>query len=144
MPISQALNLAQEQNLDLVEINTNAKPPITKIMDFGKFKYEQRKRLSESKKNQKNTSVKEVWVKPFIEENDLNVKLKKIYEFLGDGNKVKISIMTRGSKRVLSQGKDVIPELFEKIINIVKDKGVLESRSKPNERTKSILISPIK
>lgn len=144
MQTSQALQMAQDEGLDLVEINANNTPPIVKIMDYGKFKYEQKKRANEAKKNQKKVEVKEVWVKPFIEENDLNIKLKKVFEFLEEGNKVKVSVMTRGNKRVLAQGRDAVPELFAKIIEIVGDKGTLESKSKPEERTKSILIAPAK
>lgn len=144
MPTSQALELAMDQGLDLVEMNANGAVPITKIMDYGKFKYEQKKRASEAKKNQKTNEMKEVWIKPFIEENDLNIKMKKVFEFLGDGNKVKISVMTKGSKKVLARGKDAVPELFARVIEIVGDKGNLESKSKPDERTKSIIIAPAK
>ena len=113
-------------------------------MDYGKFKYEQKKRASEARKNQKTIELKEVWVKPFIEENDLNIKMKKVFEFLNDGNKVKISVMTRGSKKVLARGKDAIPELFARVMELVGDKGTMESKSKPDERTKSIIVAPAK
>ena len=113
-------------------------------MDYGKYKYEQKKRANEARKKQKVIEIKDVWVKPFIEDNDLNIKLKKVFEFLGEGNKVKISIMTKGSKRVLARGRDAIPQLFAHIVEMIGDKGVLESKSKPDERTKSILISPAK
>lgn len=144
MPTPQALQIAMDEGLDLVEINANNATPIVKIMDYGKFKYEQKKRASEAKKNQKTTEIKEVWVKPFIEENDLNIKLKKVFEFLADGNKVKISVMTRGSKKVLARGKDAVPELFARIMELIGDKGNLESKSKPDERTKSIIVAPVK
>lgn len=144
MPISQALQIASDAGLDLVEMNANAPVPIVKVMDYGKFKYEQKKRASEAKKNQKTTELKEVWIKPFIEENDLNIKLKKVFEFLGEGNKVKISVMTKGSKKVLARGKDAVPELFARILEIIGDKGNMESKSKPDERTKSIIIAPAK
>ena len=113
-------------------------------MDYGKYKYEQKKRASEARKNQKTVEMKEVWVKPFIEENDLNIKMKKVFEFLGDGNKVKIAVMTRGSKKVLARGKDAVPELFARIMEMVGERGTLESKSKPDERTKSIIIAPAK
>ena len=144
MPTSQALQMAMDLGLDLVEINANNTTPITKIMDYGKFKYEQKKRASEARKNQKTIEMKEVWVKPFIEENDLNIKMKKVFEFLGTGNKVKIAVMTRGSKKVLARGKDAVPELFARILEMIGDKGTLESKSKPDERTKSIIIAPAK
>ncbi len=144
MPTSAALQMAMDQGLDLVEMNANGAMPIVKIMDYGKFKYEQKKRASEARKNQKTTEMKEVWIKPFIEENDLNIKLKKVFEFLAEGNKVKISVMTKGSKKVLARGKDAVPELFARVIEIVGDRGSLESKSKPDERTKSIIIAPVK
>ena len=144
MPTSQALQMAMDLGLDLVEINANNTTPIAKIMDYGKFKYEQKKRASEARKNQKNIEMKEAWVKPFIEDNDLNIKMKKVFEFLGTGNKVKIAVMTRGSKKVLARGKDAVPELFARILEIIGDKGTLESKSKPDERTKSIIVAPAK
>ena len=144
MPTAQALQIAMDDGLDLVEINANNVPPIVKIMDYGKFKYEQKKRASEARKNQKTIELKEVWVKPFIEENDLNIKMKKVFEFLDDGNKVKIAVMTHGNKKVLARGRDAIPELFARILEIVNGRATLESKSKPDERTKSIIIAPIK
>ena len=136
--------MAVDEGLDLVEISSNGNTPIVKIMDFGKYKYEQKKRAAEARKNQKTIEIKEVWVKPFIEENDLNIKMKKVFEFLGDGNKVKISVMTRGSKKVLARGKDAVPELFARIMEIIGDRGTVVSRSKPDERTKSMVIAPAK
>ena len=144
LPIADALNMAADAGLDLVEISSNGTTPITKIMDYGKYKYEQKKRASEVRKNQKTVEMKEVWVKPFIEENDLNIKMKKVFEFLDQGNKVKIAVMTRGSKKVLARGKDAVPELFARIMEIVGERGTLESKSKPDERTKSIIIAPAK
>lgn len=144
MPTAAAIAMAADSGMDLVEINAAATPPIAKIMDYGKFKYEQKKRASEARKNQKTIEMKEVWVKPFIEENDLNIKMKKVMEFLGDGNKVKVSVMTKGSKKVLARGKDAVPELFARILEIIGDRGALESKSKPDERTKSIIVAPAK
>ena len=144
MPTSQALQMAMDMDMDLVEINANGATPITKIMDYGKFKYVQKKRASEARKKQKSIEMKEVWVKPFIEENDLNIKMKKALEFLADGNKVKISVMTKGNKKVLARGKDAVPELFARILEIIGDNGNLESKSKPDERTKSIIVAPVK
>ena len=144
MPTPQALQMAMDSGLDLVELNANSVPPVVKIMDFGKYKYEQKKRASEAKKKQKITEMKEVWIKPFIEENDLQIKLRKVLEFLGDGDKVKISVMTRGNRRVLAIGRDSVPALFEHVVELIGDRGTLESRSKPDERTKSIVIAPTK
>lgn len=144
MPTPQALQMASDEGMDLVEINAAGATPIVKIMDYGKFKYEQKKRANEARKNQKTVEMKEVWVKPFIEENDLNTKMKKVFEFLGNGDKVKVSVMTKGSKKVLARGKDAVPELFARILEVIGDKGTLESKSKPDERTKSIIVAPTK
>lgn len=144
MDTSDALNMAYNAGLDLVEINASATPVLVKIMDYGKYKYEQKKRASEARKKQKSIEIKEVWVKPFIEENDLNIKLKKVFEFLGEGNKVKIAVMTKGNKKVLARGRDSVQSLFEHIVELIGDKGVLESKSKPDDRTKSIMIAPAK
>ena len=144
MGIDDALNTAYDLGLDLVEINASATPVLVKIMDYGKFKYEQKKRASEARKKQKVIEVKEVWVKTFIEENDLNIKLKKVFEFLEEGNKVKIAVMTKGAKKVLARGRDAVPQLFAHIIELIGEHGVLESKSKPDERTKSIIIAPTK
>lgn len=144
MQTTEALQMASDRGLDLVELNAAGTPPIVKIMDFGKYKYEQKKRANEAKKKQKTIEMKEVWIKPFIEENDLQIKLKKVFEFLDEGNKVKIAVMTHGSKRVLAMGKDAIPGLFAHVVELVGERGTLESRSKPDERTKSIVIAPAK
>lgn len=144
MDISAALNMAENSGLDLVEINASATPVLVKMMDYGKYKYEQKKRASEARKKQKTIELKEVWVKPFIEENDLNIKLKKVFEFLEEGNKVKIAVMTHGNKKVLARGRDAVPQLFAHIVELIGDKGSLESKSKADERTKSIIIAPTK
>ena len=144
MNTNDALNMAYDAGLDLVEINANATPVLVKMMDYGKYKYDQKKRANEARKKQKTIEIKEVWVKPFIEENDLNIKLKKVFEFLDEGNKVKIAVMTHGNKKVLARGRDAIPQLFAHIVELIGERGVLESKSKPDERTKSIIIAPAK
>ncbi|MDR2770178.1 MAG: translation initiation factor IF-3 [Rickettsiales bacterium] len=141
MPTPQALSMAQDAGLDLVEINGASVPPVVKIMDFGKFKYEQKKKASESKRNQKASELKEIWVAPFIEENDLRIKLKKVDEFLAGGSKVKISAMIRGDKRVL-KNRDAINAMFDKVLAILDDRVVLESRSRPDEFRKNIVVAP--
>ncbi len=128
----------------MVEINASATPVIVKVIDYGKFKYEKKKKTSEAKKNQKTSEMKEVWIKPFIEENDLNIKMKKVFEFLDNGDKVKISVMTKGLKKVLVRGRAIVPELFEKVTTMAEGRGILESKSKPDEQTKSIVLAPVK
>jgi len=141
MPTAQALAMAVEAGLDLVEINGASTPPIVKIMDFGKYKYEQKKKASESKKNQKQNELKEIWMKPFIDDNDLKIKLKKALEFLEDGHKVKVSAMAKGDKRSL-KSRDAINIMFDKVLTMLAEKAVLESKSKPDEFRKSIIIAP--
>ena len=139
-------NLGVMQTSDAIQmaINASASPVLVKIMDYGKYKYEQKKRANEARKKQKIIELREVWVTPVIEENDFNVKMKKVFEFLGQGNKVKIAVMTHGDKRVLARSRDAVPQLFERIITMIGDRGVLESKSKPEDRTKSIIIAPAK
>jgi len=144
MEIASALNMASDMGMDLVEINAQSTPILVKIMDYGKYKYEQKKRANEARKKQKTIEIREVWVTPVIEENDFNVKMKKVFEFLDDGNKVKIAVMTHGDKRVLARTRDAVPQLFERITEMIGDRGVVESKSKPDERTKSMIIAPAK
>ena len=141
MPTPQALSMALDAGLDLIEINGANIPPIVKIMDFGKFKYEQKKKAAESKKNQKQNELKEMWVAPFIDENDLKIKMKKVEEFLEDGNKVKVSAMIRGDKRVL-KNRDAINAMFDKVLILLADKASLESKSRPDDFRKSIIVAP--
>lgn len=96
VPLRDALRMSQEQNLDLVEIAPTAKPPVCRIMDYGKYKYEQAKRDKEARKKQKVITVKEVKLRPGIEDHDFSVKLKNAQRFLEDGDKVKVTIMFRG------------------------------------------------
>jgi translation initiation factor IF-3 len=96
MLLRDALRVAAEKNLDLVAVSLNAKPPVCRIMDIGKFKYEQSKREKEARKNQKLVIVKEVKVRPNIEDHDFNVKLKNARRFLESGDKVKATVMFRG------------------------------------------------
>ena len=94
--VRDALQMAIEQNLDLVEVAPTARPPVCRIMDYGKFKYEQQKRDKEAKKKQKIVTIKEVKLRPNIEDHDFDVKKKNALRFLEDGDKVKVTIMFRG------------------------------------------------
>ena len=114
MATRDALRMAEEQHLDLVEVAPKAKPPVCRIMDFGKYRYEQQKREKEAKKKQKIVTIKEVKLRPNIEQHDFNVKLKNALRFLEEGNKVKVTIMFRG--RELSH-----PELGREVLNRVSD-----------------------
>lgn len=96
----EALEAAAARNLDLVEVSPNAQPPVCRIMDFGKFKYEQSKRDKEARKNQKTVTIKELRMRPKIDDHDFEVKVKRARKFLEDGDKVKISVRFRGREIV--------------------------------------------
>jgi len=96
VPTDQALRMAKELGFDLVEVAAQARPPVCRIMDFGKFLYQQKKKAQESRKKQKQYEVKEVKFRPNIDEHDYDVKLKRAIRFLGDGDKVKATVQFRG------------------------------------------------
>ncbi|EAX46742.1 translation initiation factor IF-3 [Thermosinus carboxydivorans Nor1] len=139
MPLRDALRLAGEQQLDLVEVAPQAKPPVCRIMDFGKFKYEQQKRDKEAKKKQKIITVKEVKIRPNIEEHDFNVKIKHAQRFLEDGDKVKVTIMFRG--RELSHpelGKQVLTKMANELKNI----AAVEREPKLEGKNMIMILAP--
>ncbi|WP_029448755.1 translation initiation factor IF-3 [Candidatus Odyssella thessalonicensis] len=118
---SEALRLAADAGLDLVEVSPNAEPPVCKILNYGKYKYEQQKKKTEAKKNQKVIEVKEIQMRPVIDENDFNVKLRAIRRFLEEGNKVKVAIRFRG-REITHQdlGMEVINRVKEDVSEIAK------------------------
>lgn len=120
MATREALRIALEQQLDLVEVAPTARPPVCRIMDFGKFKYEQQKRDKEAKKKQKVVTVKEVKLRPNIEDHDFNVKLKNAQRFLQDGDKVKVTIMFRGRELSHAElGKQVLLKMAQELKDMV-------------------------
>ena len=134
-----AQQLAVERHLDLVEIAPTAKPPVCKIMDYGKFRYEQQKREKEARKKQKTFDIKEVKLRPGIEDHDFNVKYKTAVRFLEDGDKVKVTIMFRG--RELSH-----PELGEVLLNKMaqqlKEIAVVERVPKLEGKNMIMIVAP--
>ena len=134
-----AQQLAVERHLDLVEIAPTAKPPVCKIMDYGKFRYEQQKREKEARKKQKTFDIKEVKLRPGIEDHDFNVKYKNAVRFLEDGDKVKVTIMFRG--RELSH-----PELGEVLLNKMaeqlKEIAVVERVPKLEGKNMIMIVAP--
>ena len=134
-----AQQLAVERHLDLVEIAPTAKPPVCKIMDYGKFRYEQQKREKEARKKQKTFDIKEVKLRPGIEDHDFNIKYKNAVRFLEDGDKVKVTIMFRG--RELSH-----PELGEVLLNKMaqqlKEIAVVERVPKLEGKNMIMIVAP--
>ncbi len=136
-----ALRLAEEENLDLVKISPNAVPPVCKIMNYGKFKFEQAKREKENRKNQKIVELKEIYLSMTIDIGDLNVKAKKTMEMLGDGNKVKVSIRMRGRQQAhASMGVDVMRRFFD----MLGGKAVMDKEPKTEGRNILMILSPAK
>ena len=135
----EAIRLATEQQLDLVEVAPTAKPPVCRIMDFGKFKYEQQKREKEVKKKQKIVSLKEVKLRPGIEDHDFDVKLKNAQRFLADGDKVKVTIMFRG--RELSH-PELGRQLLVKMADILKETVNVEREPRLEGKNMIMIVAP--
>lgn len=116
VPTNEALKMAREKDLDLVEVSPNANPPVCKILDFGKYRFEMEKKLRDSKKNQKVLKLKEIRMQPMIGPGDLDTKAKHVQEFLEDGSKVKVTIRFRGRELAHTErGYDVLQEVLKRI-----------------------------
>ncbi len=139
MALGKALDLSEERGLDLVRIVPNATPPVCKIMNYGKFKFEQAKREKEAKKNQKVVELKEVRLSPTIEDHDINVRVKSATKFLGDGDKVKVSIRFRG--RQLSH-TEVGGKVMECFLEKLGDIYVIERRPTMEGRMMIMVLAP--
>jgi len=137
--IEEGLDLAKERKLDLVEISANAEPPVCKILDFGKYKYELRKKSHESKKKQKTVEIKEIKLRPNIAIGDFNVKLNNAKRFIGDGNKVKVTLFFKGREIV---HEDVGMNVIEKFKKEVFDFAKIELDVKKEGKNISIIIAP--
>ncbi|MEQ6375703.1 translation initiation factor IF-3 [Bacillaceae bacterium S4-13-58] len=135
----EALDLAQTANLDLVMVAPNAKPPVCRIMDFGKYRYEQQKKDKEARKNQKIINIKEVRLSPNIEEHDFNTKLRNARKFLEKGDKVKASIRFRG--RAITH-KEIGQEVLERLAKECEDLCTVETKPKMEGRSMFIMLAP--
>ncbi len=132
MSAKDALKMAKEANLDLVKIAPTAKPPVCKIVDYGKYRYEQARREKEAKKKQKVTEVKEIHLSPNIDVNDLTTKSNQARKFVEKGNKVKVALRFRGREMAhMATGKEVLDTFFEKLsdVAVVEKPAKLEGRS---------------
>jgi len=139
MSVKEALRIAEERQLDLVEVAPQAKPPVCRIMDYGKFKYEQSKREKEAKKKQRIIQVKEVKLRPRIEDHDYTVKAKNAERFLKDGDKVKVTIMFRGREIVHTDlGKNLLDRLAEDL----KDLCIVERQPKLEGKNMIMILAP--
>ncbi len=139
MPIREALRLAEEKNLDLVEVAPNASPPVCRIMDFGKFRYEQSKRERENRKKQRVIDVKEIRFSPKIDTHDFQVKVKSAQKFLKDGDKVKVTVRFRGREIIHNElAKDLLLQLAKS----VEDIAVIERVPKMEGRSLVMILAP--
>jgi translation initiation factor IF-3 len=139
VPTREALRMAIEKGFDLVEISPTAKPPVCKIMDYGKYKYELNKKAKNAKKKQHIIQMKEMRLRPKIEEHDYQFKLKHIQEFLKEGNKVKVFVEFRGREMAHQElGQKIILRLEEDL----KDLGIIEQKAKMEGRNLSLTFMP--
>ncbi|AKG14942.2 translation initiation factor IF-3 [Moraxella bovoculi] len=139
--LADALQAAGDANLDLVEIVADAKPPVCKIMDYKRYLYDQKQKAKEAKKNQKQTQVKEIKLRPGTEEADYQVKLRKIFEFLEDKDKVKVSIRFRGREMA---HQEIGKAQLERIIQDTEEIASVEQAPKVEGRQMGMLLGPAK
>ena len=136
--LTQALQIAEEKDLDVVLVATNANPPVCKLMNYGKYKFEQAKREKEAKKKQKTLEIKEIRVTPNIEEHDFGFKTKNARKFLEDGNKVKVTVRFRGRElNNVKAGENVL----NKFIEALEDIGTVEKKPKLEGRNMFIMLA---
>ncbi|MDG1458620.1 MAG: translation initiation factor IF-3 [Pseudoprimorskyibacter sp.] len=136
----RAIELAERVGLDLVEISPNANPPVCKIMDFGKFKYEQQKKESEARKKQKIIEVKEVKFRPGTDIHDYDVKMRNVLKFLENGDKVKVTLRFRGREMA---HQNLGRELLYRVADDVKDMGKVENMPKMEGRQMIMMVGPL-
>jgi translation initiation factor IF-3 len=139
LPTSEALKMAEEQGLDLVEVSPKARPPVCKIMDYGKYMYQMNKRAKEAKKHQHVTVVKEIKMRPKIEPHDYNFKKRHAVEFLADGDKVKCTVIFRG--RELAH-KELGRQLMERLAADLADVANVEVQIRAEGRTMMMVLAP--
>ncbi len=140
MPINKAIDLAKQEGLDLIEISPNANPPVCKIMDMGKYKYDLQKKANLAKKKQKTVSLKEIKLRPGTETHDYNFKIKNAKKFITKGDKVKFTVKFKGREMQHTElGKD----LMDRIIEETKDIAKIESKPKFEGRQMVMIIQPI-
>ena len=134
----RALDIARDRNLDLVEISPNALPPVCKIMDYGRHKYEQAKKENEARKNQKTITLKEIRMRPRTDDHDIEVKTRKIQEFLAEGDKVRVSVQFRGAEM---RHPDLGRKLLDEIAEVLKGTATIERSPIMEGRMMSMIVS---
>jgi len=136
---SEAIRQAMESGYDVVEVAPNAEPPVCRIMDFGKFKYEQSKKEHRSRQHQKSTQVKEIKFRPRTDKHDLETKIRQIRGFLEEGNKTKVTVMFRGREMA---NQNLGWAAIEKVIEEIKGHGTMETAPRMEGRNLSMVVAP--
>lgn len=139
--VAEGIERAKDVGLDLIEVSPNASPPVCKILDYGKYKYELQKKKNEAKKKQKVIEIKEIKMRPVIGEHDYQIKLKRTRKFLEAENKVKVTMRFRGREMA---HKEVGVKLLERMQKDVEDVGVVESHPKQERNLMVMMLGPIK
>jgi len=139
LPIAEALRVAQSDDLDLVEVSPDARPPVCKIMDHGKYKYELTKKKQEAKRKQKSVQIKEIKVRPKTDDHDLATKVRHVEKFISGGDKVKITLVFRGREFMLKEQANII---LEKVMEMTADFAQVEQMPKFEGRVITMLLGP--
>jgi translation initiation factor IF-3 len=139
--LPEALQIARESGLDLVEVADKADPPVCKIMDYGKYKYEQDQRRKESRKKASNVVIKEMKFRPKIDEHDYTTKMKHVERFLQEGSKVKLTIMFRGREMA---HPELGRKILERVADQVQDFAIVESSPRQDGRNMTMVLNPVK
>lgn len=139
VPTEEALQTARQRGLDLVEVAPNANPPVCRLMDYGKFRYEESRREREARKRQKQAQVKEIRLTPNIDDHDLDTKVRHARRFLGSGDKVKFSVRFRGRQNL---HRDIGRDLLNRVVNDLEDIAQVDQMPKQEGRDMTMLMSP--
>ena len=140
LPLREAIEKAEDLGLDLVEVSPNAKPPVCKIIEYGKFKYAAQKKAAEARKKQKTVEVKEIKFRPNIDTNDYEIKMRSVRKFINAGDKVKITMRFRGREMA---HQELGRELLERVADDVKNHGKVENIPKLEGRQMTMMIGPM-
>ncbi len=141
MPLSDAIGLAKDESLDLVEVSPNAEPPVCRIMDFGKYQFEQSKKAQQSKRKQKQVHVKEIKFRPGTDEGDYQVKLRKLVQFLENGDKTKVTLRFRGREMA---HQELGANLLKRVRGDLEEYGTVEQMPQMEGRQMVMVMAPKK
>ncbi len=139
VPVAQALGRAEQAGLDLVEIAPLAEPPVVKILDFGKYKYEEQKRKNEARKKQKVIEIKEIKMRPSIDNHDYEIKMRSVVKFLAEGDKVKVTLRFRGRELV---HQEIGVKVLERVRGDLTERGKVEQFPRMEGRQMTMVIAP--